>query len=238
MKKWKPVQNLVFDLDDTLYQRRDPYLAAFHTCFGRIPGLDEDALFKKSRIIGDEEYARRIRGEISMREMEVRRTARTLQEFGIPVTEDEALCFERTYQEALQSIQVNADMQKVLDLAGKQGHFLGIITNGPKERQLGKFQALGLSRWIPEDHLVISSVVGVSKPDPAIFKAMEERFSLDPANTCMIGDSEETDIRGARHAGWHTILFAEPFLAQHKENTAADAIAEGEAGLLLLLKEG
>lgn len=104
MKAWKPVQNLIFDLDDTLYQRRDPYLAAFHACFGQIQGLDEDALFRESRIIGDEEYARRIRGEISMREMEVRRTTRTLQKFGIPVTIEEAIRFERAYQEALKTI--------------------------------------------------------------------------------------------------------------------------------------
>ena len=149
MKAWKPVQNLIFDLDDTLYQRRDPYLAAFHACFGQIQGLDEDALFRESRIIGDEEYTKRIRGEISMREMEVRRTTRTLQKFGIPVTNEEAIRFERAYQEALKTIRVNAGMQKVLDLAGKQGHFLGILTNGPRERQLGKFEALGLSRWIP-----------------------------------------------------------------------------------------
>ena len=237
MKAWKPVQNLIFDLDDTLYQRRDPYLAAFHACFGQIQGLDEDALFRESRIIGDEEYARRIRGEISMREMEVRRTTRTLQKFGIPVTNEEAIRFERAYQEALKTIRVNAGMQKVLDLAGKQGQFLGILTNGPRERQLGKFEALGLSRWIPKDRLVISSAVGASKPDPAIFRAMEERFCLDPESTCMIGDSEETDIRGAKRAGWHTILFAEPFLAQHKEETEADAVAEGEAGLLALLRE-
>ena len=51
MKAWKPVQNLIFDLDDTLYQRRDPYLAAFHACFGQIQGLDEDA--PKVRDSGD-----------------------------------------------------------------------------------------------------------------------------------------------------------------------------------------
>lgn len=236
MKELRAAANLIFDLDDTLYQRRDPYLAALHACFGVIPGLDEDALFRESRIIGDEEYARRIRGEISLREMEVRRTSRTFQTFGIPVTREEAIRFERAYQEALRGIRVSSGMQRVLDLIRERGYFLGILTNGPKERQVGKYEALGLSRWIPREHLVISSAVGASKPDPAIFRAMQERFSLDPVRTVMIGDSEKTDIQGAKRAGWRAILFAEPFLPQKKEATAADAVAAGEEGLLTLLR--
>lgn len=227
---------LVFDLDDTLYQRRDPYLAAFHACFGERPEIPEDALFRKSRLIGNEEYERRIRGEIDMRQMEIARTARTLALFGITVSDEEALTFERTYAAFLEKVRLRPAMIQILDLAKSQGRVLGILTNGPTARQLRKIEALGLSRWFSRDHILISQEAGASKPDPAIFRMMETRCGLDPAGTVLVGDGEETDILGAKAAGWRAVLLVQPFLPQNPADTAADLVAVEEAGLLALLQ--
>ena len=59
------------------------------------------------------------------------------------------------------------------------------------------------------DHLfkdvVESSVVGVRKPDPAIFRLGVERLGVEPSETVMIGDSLDKDIIAARSIGCHTI---------------------------------
>ena len=59
------------------------------------------------------------------------------------------------------------------------------------------------------DHLfkevVESSVVGVRKPDPEIFRLGVKALGLEPQETVMIGDNYEKDIVPAQSIGCHTI---------------------------------
>ena len=59
------------------------------------------------------------------------------------------------------------------------------------------------------DHLfkevVESSVVGVRKPDPEIFRLGVQTLGLEPQETVMIGDNYEKDIVPAQSIGCHTI---------------------------------
>ena len=59
------------------------------------------------------------------------------------------------------------------------------------------------------DHLfkdvIESAVVGVRKPDPAIFRLGVKALGLEPSETVMIGDSEDKDIFPAASIGCHTI---------------------------------
>ena len=58
------------------------------------------------------------------------------------------------------------------------------------------------------DHIfkdvVESSVVGVRKPDPVIFRLGVKALGLEPAETVMIGDSLDKDIIPAQSIGCHT----------------------------------
>jgi HAD superfamily hydrolase (TIGR01549 family) len=49
----------------------------------------------------------------------------------------------------------------------------------------------GFTRYV--DEVVLSFEEGVIKPDPKIFKIACERLGVDPAETIMVGDSEEAD---------------------------------------------
>lgn len=59
------------------------------------------------------------------------------------------------------------------------------------------------------DHLfkdvIESSVVGVRKPDPEIFRLGVQALGLEPQETVMIGDNYEKDIVPANSIGCHTI---------------------------------
>ena len=63
------------------------------------------------------------------------------------------------------------------------------------------------------DHLfkdvIESSVVGVRKPDPAIFRLGVAALGLEPAETVMIGDNYEKDIVPAQSIGCHTIWLSD-----------------------------
>ena len=77
-----------------------------------------------------------------------------------------------------------------------------LVTNfyGNMHSVLGEF---GLDHLFMD--VVESSVVGVRKPDPAIFRLGVERLGLEPSETVMIGDNYEKDIIPAQSIGCSTI---------------------------------
>ncbi len=62
----------------------------------------------------------------------------------------------------------------------------------------------GLASYI--DRAVSSAVVGVAKPDPAVFRAALECAGCGPDEAFHIGDSPDGDIEGARVAGVRVAL--------------------------------
>lgn len=64
-------------------------------------------------------------------------------------------------------------------------------------------QEFGLSHLFKD--VVESSVVGVRKPDPQIFRLGVAALGLEPQETVMIGDSPDKDILPAQSIGCHTI---------------------------------
>lgn len=56
------------------------------------------------------------------------------------------------------------------------------------------------------DTMVISSEVGIEKPDPKIFLLMCERLGVNPGQTLHVGDNRREDIEGAEAAGLNAVL--------------------------------
>jgi putative hydrolase of the HAD superfamily len=56
------------------------------------------------------------------------------------------------------------------------------------------------------DGVVVSAVVGHTKPDPAIFAAALELAGCEPAEALAVGDTESEDVAGARAAGIPALL--------------------------------
>ena len=204
--------SIVFDVDDTLYRRSDPYIRAYQKCFQKQI-RDEDGwptgkeLYRTSRVYVEEEYQRRVLGEIDMKEMLIRRTLRSFAACGVCLTEEEALLFEENYEQEQSCIQLIPQFEEFLETIVRSGQdvFLGILTNGPSEHQKHKIHALGLTKWIPKEHIVVSGDIGVSKPDLAAFRIYEKKCSVRPENTIMVGDNLEADIQGAKAAGWNAL---------------------------------
>lgn len=57
--------------------------------------------------------------------------------------------------------------------------------------------------------VIESSVVGVRKPDPEIFRLGVKALGLEPQETVMIGDNYEKDIVPAQSIGCHTIWLSD-----------------------------
>jgi HAD superfamily hydrolase (TIGR01549 family) len=56
------------------------------------------------------------------------------------------------------------------------------------------------------EFLVVSSRVGVAKPDPAVFQLALDRIAVAPAHAVYVGDTYVKDVLGARAAGVAPIL--------------------------------
>lgn len=91
---------------------------------------------------------------------------------------------------------------------------IGVVSNaeGQIERGLRRFQLcqVGDGDFVPVACVVDSFVVGVSKPDPAIFGFALAVLRLPADRVAYVGDSVRNDIRGAEAAGL-TGLHLDPY---------------------------
>jgi HAD superfamily hydrolase (TIGR01509 family) len=80
---------------------------------------------------------------------------------------------------------------------------LGVVSNsdGRVEEALA---ASGLRDCF--DVVIDSSLVGVEKPDPAIFRAALDALGIGPEEALYVGDLYEVDVVGARAAGIEAVL--------------------------------
>jgi len=103
----------------------------------------------------------------------------------------------------LRNYETFPDVEPAVTALTDAGFRLGIVSN---------FEA-----WLEDllDHLglrdrfpvrVISGIVGVEKPDPAIFAIAVERLELPPAQVAYVGDNPEFDVEAAHRAGLVPVL--------------------------------
>jgi HAD superfamily hydrolase (TIGR01509 family) len=100
-------------------------------------------------------------------------------------------------------LELYPDALPTLSALRAKGYSLGLVSNAPPDT-LGVIEAMGLRRFFPV--ILVSGVVGVSKPNPEIFRMALEQARATPAETVHVGDVYEADVVGARNAGIKGIL--------------------------------
>lgn len=112
----------------------------------------------------------------------------------------------------------------------QQKYRLHLISNGFKESTELKVITTDIGRYF--DHVIISEVVGVNKPDKAIFEHALNLSSAKKHESLMIGDSVEADIRGALNFGMDAIYF-NPMGLEKPADVPAQITCLNELTLLL-----
>lgn len=92
---------------------------------------------------------------------------------------------------------IYADVVPTLEVLARR-YRLGVITNGNSYPR-----RLGLHGYFAE--VVLSTDVGVAKPDPAIYRLAATRAAVPPADLVMVGDSQVNDVDAATAAGWRAV---------------------------------
>ncbi len=201
----------VFDLDDTLYLRSEPYLRAFHSLFPGV-SLDENELIRTARHYDAESFDRYSRGLITIERMYIERVRDTFAVFGVQLSDEEAEALQAQYSANMRSILLQPGFREIILWGQKHGVRMGILSNGPSKRQRVKITALGLYEFFEEKEILVSDDIGVNKPALAVFREYEKRTGEKPENLWMIGDSYSSDIEGSLKAGWHAVWVKRDFL--------------------------
>jgi putative hydrolase of the HAD superfamily len=122
----------------------------------------------------------------------------------------------RLWYSRFPEFQVWMEGAKETILGLKQDFRVGILSNGPHDRQWPKIRALGMDQIF--DPVLVSEDLGVRKPDPQIYMIAAERMHLPIQEIVMIGDTFETDILGAVRAGMPAVWFSR----EHQAPTVYD----------------
>lgn len=200
--------NIIFDVDDTLYDQMIPFKKALRENFEFVKTDEIAGIFKASRLYSDQVFNQSEQGEITTENMHIYRIKHALQDYGYRISDKEALDFQKVYTKKQNEITIFAGMKGILSLCQKSHVNLGIITNGPKNHQWNKIYQLDLLQWIKYERIIISGEVGVAKPNPEIFFIMENKFSeSDKTDFYYVGDNFTNDIVGAAQSGWNTVWF-------------------------------
>jgi putative hydrolase of the HAD superfamily len=193
---------VVFDLDDTLLDtsglEREMLVGLCEAVNEEHPGVEFDHLRTRYRDGRDGLYERVLRGEIDIHMYRRLHLIAVCEPWGDP---SEALheANTRLRDEQLGRTRfVEHAVELVRDLRAA-GVTTGLLTNGPSWMQRRKVELLGLEAEL--DAIGISEELGASKPDPAAFTATLELMGSAPADTVMVGDHLDWDVRGALAAG-------------------------------------
>ncbi len=178
--KLKNVSTIVFDLDQTLFDRQE----AFNGWLASLPLCDSDRVYLRSldrNGFGDRNEFFAGFESVSNRSLD--------QDLFV----QELLCFARP------------DLYLVnLLLQIKSTYSVAILSNGSASSQRAKILSLSLNEVFCPDRIFISEEMGIEKPDCRAFDFVASALGVS-ADVCLyLGDSQEIDIEPAKKAGWKT----------------------------------
>jgi putative hydrolase of the HAD superfamily len=102
------------------------------------------------------------------------------------------------------------DVKETIIELSKRGYVLGIIANTITETEIPDYlEEYGLTEYFKT--VVLSSKVGIRKPNPEIYWEAARRMEVEPAQCVYVGDNPVRDVEGTRAAGYGMmILILEP----------------------------
>lgn len=195
------MEAVFFDIDDTIYDQAQPFARAVRKVLGRLPATPND-LYKASRAHSGEVFAAYGRGSHPTWDTYVRRMRDTMADFGVRITDDQALAMQRAYtsREAGAMTLSEGMAGSLAWCAAHAERGVGIITNGSPAMQRAKLSALGCGRWVAPEHVFVSEELGMAKPDPAIFAHACAVMGVRAEGSLFVGDAYAVDVVGAAAA--------------------------------------
>ena len=190
-----PYRAVLMDADDTIFDFAAGNRRAVAQIMDEI-GYTHPDRFDQYQEINHACWEALERGEMTQAELQVARFERFLKRYGL---ENDPVATADRFVEILgqQVILLPHALEVVKFIASRLP--IIILTNGITKVQKSRMALSEIRAYI--SGLVISQEVGVSKPDPGIFRHALDAHGLQPHEVIMIGDSPTSDILGANNAG-------------------------------------
>ncbi len=192
----------VFDLDDTLFDHTGSATAAVTGWVRALGGTATAGLLARWFAIEQAHFDAWLAGRVSHQEQRRLRLRDFLPLIGVPVPVGDA-ALDASYDVFLdwyeRSWRAFADARPALEVARSNGLRVGVLTNGSTVQQNAKLHRIGLADLV--DVVRTSEDLGAGKPAPRAYLETCAALGAEPAQTVMIGDNPELDVRAARAAG-------------------------------------
>jgi putative hydrolase of the HAD superfamily len=231
MKQYK---HIFFDLDHTIWDFDKNAEETLHELYGTYKlkdiGLHSADLFIETYTRHNHRlWVQYHLGQITKDELREARFKSTFIELGVQPDLMPA-DFEDAYV-TLGPTKTNLFPHAHETLAYLKGKYtLHLISNGFKESTEIKVAGTNLAPYF--QNIIISEIVGVNKPDPAIFQHALDLACATKQESIMIGDSLEADVRGALSFGMDAIYF-NPFNVEKPADVPLQVTHLKELTLLL-----
>ncbi len=202
-------KHLFFDLDHTLWDfetnSRDTLHEVFHAHdLHQTLTPDFDGFYQRYSYHNKRLWDRYNHGFIKQEELRWKRMWHTLLEYK---SGDEKLALQLS-QEYLKILPHKTQLFpytiEIIEYLTRKGYALHLITNGFEDVQWGKLRNSQIDHYFGE--VITSERAMALKPHKEIFEFALQQTGAQKAESIMIGDNLDADIRGAMQAGLDTVF--------------------------------
>ena len=118
-----------------------------------------------------------------------------------PIAEELSFRYDYDRTRVLRRPHLKQTIDALRDMGIRMGLISNIISTSVAPNFLAEY---GIDDAM--ECVVLSSVTGIRKPDPEIFRVAERAMNLKPEQLAYVGDTLSRDVRGARNAGWRCMI--------------------------------
>lgn len=118
-----------------------------------------------------------------------------------PIAEELSFLYDYERPRILRRPHLTQTMDRLKGMGLRLGLISNIISTSVAPHFLEEY---GIREYM--DCVVLSSVTGIRKPDPGIFRAAEAQLDLYPSELAYVGDTISRDVIGTRRAGWKLMI--------------------------------
>ena len=184
------IKAVLFDLDNTLLDRQTAFLQVAQAFYHSYPVIRENSTREEvvSLLMSWDAF-----GIFPQHPFE--RALDAWPDIGMSTGE----MMDWYYEELWKAMEPDKLALALLEDLNKEGIPWGVVTNGgPVQHE--KVKVAGLQHLAP--FVIVSSDFGQEKPVPAIYhEALTALVGIPAENTLFVGDSPDTDIKGAQRVG-------------------------------------
>ena len=199
------IKAILFDMGGTLRRTVQQTQEQNHQFLQRVMDLirargsvADFAHLMAGRAISYKQWAEQTRIELSESDLW---TKWMLPEFPRQQIGEIAIQLNQLYRESTGVRTIHPESREVILELFRRGHRLGLVSNTTSSVEIPAL----LKEWELTgcfETVILSTVVGKRKPDPAILLEATQRMGIDPEHCAYIGDRIERDVAAARGAGF------------------------------------